>query len=171
MISRNTFIRAMFWGLAGGSLSLLGCSQPAPDSDDSAPEDESPVLAAVEEEESSDFDFVVDYGESETFEHEDIDAAIVEVMDEFKRWKGCEMKSIAFTDDDTCAKDLSYCNELRAEDTPDYDESLVLISTFHSPSEEESAGTAWEPDTDYTNYEWHLARTQKGAWTLLTWGY
>ena len=47
----------------------------------------------------------------------------------------------------------------------------MLKSDFHSPSEEDAAGTAWQPDTDYNDYEWHLGRTGDGDWQLVTWGY
>lgn len=45
------------------------------------------------------------------------------------------------------------------------------MSQIHSPSGADTEGTAWEPDTDYEDYSWHLARTDGGEWKLLTWGY
>ena len=48
----------------------------------------------------------------------------------------------------------------------------MFKTDFHSPSGEKAEGTAWEPDSDYQDWEWHLARTDAdGAWVLLTWGY
>ena len=47
-----------------------------------------------------------------------------------------------------------------------------MTSSFHSPSAEAAEGTAWEPDTDYKDYTWHLGRTDaKGSWKLMTQGY
>ena len=43
-----------------------------------------------------------------------------------------------------------------------------IFSDFHSPVE---AGGAWEPDTEYTDWQWWLARSDGGKWKLLTWGY
>lgn len=116
-------------------------------------------------------EYTVDYGTSKLYSHDDIDSAIAVVMDEFDGWKGCTMKSIAFTDDDTCTSNLEYANSLREEGAPEFDQAMVLTSTFHSPSVEEAQGTAWEPDTDYEDYSWTLARTDGGAWQLLAWGY
>lgn len=113
----------------------------------------------------------VDYGQSELYDHADMDAAVQVIMAEFGTWKGCAMQDITFTTDDTCTSDVAYCNELRAEGTPAFDEAIVFKSEFHSPSGQDAEGTAWEPDTDYAGWEWHLARTGNGPWQLLTWGY
>jgi D-alanyl-D-alanine carboxypeptidase len=45
---------------------------------------------------------------------------------------------------------------------------ISFYTDFHSPVE---GGGAWEPDTEYNDDEWWLARTEGGAWELLTWGY
>lgn len=116
-------------------------------------------------------DYTVDYGTSKLYTEADIDAAIKVVMAEFGGWKGCTMQRIFFTDDKTCTDDLSYVNSLRDKKTTEFDEALVLKSDFHSPSKEEAEGTAWNPDSDYKDYEWHLGRTSGGEWQLLTWGY
>ena len=45
-------------------------------------------------------------------------------------------------------------------------------SDFHSPvKEEDLAGTAWEPDQEYKDYQWTLAREEGSPWELVTWGY
>ncbi|MDO4808125.1 MAG: M15 family metallopeptidase [Coriobacteriales bacterium] len=119
---------------------------------------------------------VVDYGESEVYEDSDIDAALGTVLDEFGTWEGCVMTRFSYAGDDACGADeLAYVNELREANEPDADEfgqAIVLITDFHSPSTEQAEGTAWEPDTDYEGWTWHLGRTDAdGAWQLLTWGY
>ena len=115
--------------------------------------------------------YQVDYGKSKLYDHDDMDAAIQVIMGEFDTWKGCTMQDIVFTSDDVCTADVSYCNELRDEGAPEFDEAIVFKSDFHSPSGQDAEGTAWEPDTDYAGWEWHLARTGNGTWQLLTWGY
>ena len=115
--------------------------------------------------------YTIDYGSSQLYQQADIDAAVEAVMAEFGTWKGATMKSIAFTDDATCEADVAYCNELRPEGDAEYDQAIVVVSTFHSPSGKDAEGTAWEPDTDYEGYTWHLGRTGDGPWKLLTWGY
>ena len=45
---------------------------------------------------------------------------------------------------------------------------IEFLTDFHSPVE---GGGAWEPDTEYTDYQWWLAREADGGWELLSWGY
>ncbi len=120
-------------------------------------------------------DATVDYGTSSTYTEADIDSALDPVLTEFTSWKGCTLKKIAYAGDDACdADEVAYVNELREAQMPDepkFDQALVLTSEFHSPSGEDAANTAWEPDTDYTDWTWHLGRTgDDGEWKLLTWG-
>lgn len=118
--------------------------------------------------------FEVDYGTSELYSEDDIYAAIEVVMDEFTTWKGAQMQSIAYISDETSSSDVEYCNELREAKTPDepeFDQAIVLTSSFHSPSGEDAEGTSWEPDTDYTDWTWHLGRSDGGEWKLMSWGF
>lgn len=85
------------------------------------------------------------------------------------------MQRFAYAGDDACGADeLEYVNSLRAEKTPDveeFDQAIVFLTDFHSPSAELSEGKAWDADTDYTDWSWHLGRTgAEGAWQLLSWG-
>ena len=120
-------------------------------------------------------DCEVDYGSSDIYQESDIDSALDPIVTEFTSWKGCKLLSIAVADDETCQADLDYVNELREAQLPDtdaFDQAIVFTSDFHSPSEEDAEGTAWEPDTDYLGWSWHLGRTEAdGSWHLLTWGY
>ena len=115
--------------------------------------------------------YTVDYGTSELYTQEDMDAAINVIMAEFGSWKGCTMQKIAYAGDEESTNNLAYCNELREAGTPEIAEAIVFKTDFHSPSAEEAEGTAWEPDTDYKDYSWILGRTMGESWQLLTWGY
>ena len=43
---------------------------------------------------------------------------------------------------------------------------------FHSPTEEaDLKDTAWEPDKEYKDYQWFLARTKDGGWDVVSYGY
>lgn len=117
----------------------------------------------------------VDYGTSELYTEADIDSALGAVLTEFSGWKGCTLKRFAYAGDEACGADeIAYANELREANMPDlpaFDQVIVFVSDLRSPSAEDAEGTAWEPDTDYTNWSWHLGRTgADGAWQLLTWG-
>ena len=50
----------------------------------------------------------------------------------------------------------------------DYVQVVEFLSDFHSPVE---GGGTWETDTEYTDWQWWLAREKDGGWQLLTWGY
>ena len=114
----------------------------------------------------------VDYGSSKIYEEPDMDAALEEILNEFSTWTGCTMKRFAYAGDEATKQNLDYVNSLRDEDTDEFDQAIVFLTDFHSPSKEQSEGTAWEPDTDYEDYEWYLGRTgTDGAWKLLTWGW
>lgn len=116
-------------------------------------------------------DCAVDYGTSELYGEPDIDGAIDPILAEFSTWEGCTLKSLAFTDDATCEKELESANALRDEGTEEFTQALVMTSSFHSPSAEAAEGTAWEPDTDYEDWTWLLARrSSEDGWELLTWG-
>ena len=52
----------------------------------------------------------------------------------------------------------------------DYIQAAKFLSDFHSPVDP-SVASAWEPNQEYTDYEWWLARAADGGWQLLTWGY
>ena len=116
-------------------------------------------------------EYSVNYGDSKLYSHDDIDAAAKVLMSEFNTWKGAKMKSIKVADDATCEEALTYCNEQAKDGTGPFDEAIVLVSDFHSPSEADAENTAWEPDKDYDNYTWYIARAKDGDWTLVSWGY
>lgn len=44
----------------------------------------------------------------------------------------------------------------------------IWVTSFHSPKE---GGGAWNPDFEYEDWQWILARTSDSGWELLQWGY
>jgi D-alanyl-D-alanine carboxypeptidase len=115
----------------------------------------------------------VDYGDSKLYDDSTIDSALNVMLDEFCTWKGCVMQRFAFAGDDACgAEEVKYVNSLRKEGTDEFEQAIVLVTDFHSPSAEQAEGTAWEPDTDYKDYAWHLGRANADSgWQLMGWGY
>jgi D-alanyl-D-alanine carboxypeptidase len=85
----------------------------------------------------------------------------------FAAFDGCELHSIRYAGD-ACnsAENVQWMNEL--DEGKGYTQVCELLSDFHSPVEQVGA---WEPDTEYTDWQWWLARTEGGGWELLTWGY
>ena len=109
----------------------------------------------------------VDYGESSIYTQEDMDAAVNLIKDEFAAWDGCELHSIRYAGDEcNSADNIKWMNELK--DGAAFSQCIEFLSDFHSPVE---GGGAWEADSEYTNWQWWLAREDGGDWQLLTWGY
>lgn len=116
-------------------------------------------------------DVTVDYGSSELYTKEDMDAAIALIEAEFNTWDGCALHSITYGSDDACsAENVAWMNDLEAANDAQetFTQCILFTSNFHSPKE---AVGAWEPNTEYTDWQWWLARSDGGDWKLMTWGY
>ncbi len=110
---------------------------------------------------------LVDYGTSELYSEEEMDDAIALILDEFNAWEGCEMHAISYAGDEcNSGENVSWMNSLGDGQT--FTHCIEFVSEFHSPVE---GGGAWEPDTEYTGWQWWLARPEGGSWELMTWGY
>ena len=113
----------------------------------------------------------IDYGSSELYTKEDMDEAIKLIQEEFSKWEGCELHSIAYTSDDDCNEDnIAWMNQLEAagDAKETFTQCIQFKSNFHSPKE---GGGAWNPDQEYTDWGWWLARADGCKWKLMTWGY
>ena len=114
----------------------------------------------------------IDYGVSDLYTQADMDAAIALIEKEFKGWQGCELHSISYAGDECQSADnVEWMNQLKeGQDIsgPEFTQVIEFISDFHSPKR--NSGT-WNPDQEYTGWQWWLARSDGGEWQLLTWGY
>lgn len=109
----------------------------------------------------------IDYGSSTLYSREDMDAAVALIRTEFGTWEGCELHSLRYASDECCSEEnLAWMNSLREGEG--FTRCIEFLSDFHSPKK---GGGAWEPDFEYKDWQWWLARTDGGEWTLLTWGY
>ena len=117
-------------------------------------------------------DAAIDYGNSDIYSQEDMDAAIQLIKKEFSTWKGCELHSISYSSDDECnnEENIAWMNELEeANDAKEtFTQCIMFTSSFHSPKK---GGGAWNADEEYTDWQWWLARSDGGQWKLMTWGY
>ena len=115
----------------------------------------------------------IDYGESEHFTHEQMDAVIAVIKDSFLDWYNCELHSIAYTSDERSASEYQYYAGSESRKTgKNYVDGIVFISSFHSAEEdEEYPGSGLNPDQEYIGWSWILLQTEEGQWELITWGY
>lgn len=110
----------------------------------------------------------IDYGSSNIYSQSDMDAAIKLIKNEFATWEGCKLHSIRYTSDECNSEEnIKWMNDLGDENT-EFTQCIEFVSDFHSPR---AGGGAWNADSEYTNWQWWLARTDNGEWNLMTWGY
>lgn len=107
----------------------------------------------------------IEYGSSELYTQQDMDAAIDIILEQIDSWEGCKLYSISYLNDEHCIKELEYCNEL-ADEGVVFTECIVFSTCFRSPI---FGGGAWRANSIY-DWTWCLARTENGEWQLLTWG-
>ena len=104
---------------------------------------------------------------SEIFSGEELTAAAALIQKEFDTWEGCELHRLDYAGDECCTRqNLRWLNRIGGGCR--YIRCAEFLSDFHSPVE---GGGAWEPDTEYTNWQWWLGLGEGGEWELVTWGY
>ncbi len=105
--------------------------------------------------------------ESELYTREELEDAAALAVAELDSWEVCELHSLRYAGDACCTEEnLQWMHELRPDGN--YTQIAEFLTDFHTAPD---AGGAWEPDTEYTDYQWWLARSEGGAWELLSWGY
>ena len=116
----------------------------------------------------NDPELTLDYGASELYSPEELEEAVVQIKCKFASFAGCELHALRYAGD-TCnsEENLEWLNGLDAG--KEYVQAVEFLSDFHSPVED--GPYAWEQDTEYTDYQWWLARAADGGWQLLSWGY
>ncbi len=116
-------------------------------------------------------DLRIDYGTSDIYTQEDMDAAIDVILKEFDTWDGCEMHSISYEGDDSRNEEnIEWLNDLKKnhDEGEVFTQCIGFTSNFHSSKD---GGEGWNEDFEYTNWQWWLARSEGGEWKLMTWGY
>ena len=111
-------------------------------------------------------DVNIDYGKSEIYTQEDLEEAAIQIKCQFASWEGCEMHSLRYAGDEcNTEENIKWLNSM--DEDAGYIEVCEFLCSFHSP--EEGSG-AWEPDHEYENYQFWLARTEDGGWQVVTSG-
>lgn len=109
----------------------------------------------------------LDFGSSELFSPEELEAAAGYITSEIGSWEGCELHSLRYAGDmSNTEENIQWLNSL--SNGMGYTKVAEFLCNFHSPVE---GGGAWEPDTEYEDYQFWLGRTQEGGWDIVTYGY
>ncbi|MBQ9001097.1 MAG: M15 family metallopeptidase [Eggerthellaceae bacterium] len=110
-----------------------------------------------------------DFGDSKLYTREELEEAAVQVKCNFAAWDGCELHSLRYAGDDcNTPENVKWLNEI--DEGAGYTQVVELIGDFHSPVTEDEP-SAWALDTEYTDYQWWLARTGDDGWQLVSSGY
>lgn len=111
-------------------------------------------------------DATVDYGTSALFTRSERRDAVYVLRAEFDTWPGCQLHSVRYAGDESDSpENLEWINSLG--DGKTYTACIEFLTDFHSPAENSGA---LDPDAEYRDYQWWLARTFGGEWELLTCG-
>lgn len=113
----------------------------------------------------------IDYGNSDLYTKEDMDEAIALIMDVFNTWDGCELHTLTYVSDSQCnTESLAWMNELEAANDAEevFTQCILFKSSFHTPKHSD---LTFNPDQEYTDWQWWLARSEGGKWKLMTMGY
>lgn len=103
-------------------------------------------------------------GESKTFSKEDITSAMDQAEQYFSdHFPDCTLKSLAY--DETYQEQYSFPDKTRST------EHIVLRSDFHSGKEGKNGDNSLNPDSDYTDWNWVLTRSEDGSWSVADYGY
>lgn len=116
----------------------------------------------------------IDYGESKIYTMTDIDFASGLIEDKFNSWRGCTLKNIRYAGDDfNNAKNIAWLNELAAAkgEEKNYVQCMKCLSDFYVSKDAAKYDLTFEPDSNYKDWQWWLARAEGEDWELVSWGY
>ena len=111
----------------------------------------------------------VNFGNSVLFLEEDLNAAMNLIREQIASWEGVQLRLIRYAGDENSTKEnLDWLNG--HEDT-NYTECALFKTDFHTPEEGEGNALALDPDFEYEDYGWWVARVDGGEWQIVDSGY
>lgn len=127
---------------------------------------------------------VIDYGTSEHFTRDDMDAAIAVIMAdfgarhdkntrEFSGWAGYVLYDVSYYSDEQSRKVFeTYAQRYGRLDSlgRPYTDGIYFHSSFKTPMFDDG-WTGLEFGRTYSDYGWTLLKTQDGEWEIVTAGY
>ena len=113
-------------------------------------------------------DLKIDYGKSEIYSNQDLEDAVIQLKCKFANYEGSELQTIRYAgDEDVNDKNLKWVNKLNPE--AKYIDVVEFFTDFKTP--EDTKGTTLEPNHEYKDYQWWLARTKDDGWEVVSFGY
>jgi hypothetical protein len=108
---------------------------------------------------------VVEYGQSQLYSMEDMDAAADILKEEFKEFKGCQLHEIFYISDECSEETRKELNEQGNS----YAECMVFGTSFHTPKY--FGNGFWNKDEEYTCWQWIFVKDVSGTWQLVSYGH
>lgn len=110
----------------------------------------------------------IDLSGSTLYSEEELYDAMLAIKCQFAAWEGCELHVIRYAGDAANSQEnLDWLNSL--QEGANYTQVAEFLMDLHSPVEE--GPYAWEPNTEYVDYQWWLARPEGGDWEIVSTGY
>lgn len=113
-------------------------------------------------------DLKIDYGKSKIYSKEDLEDAVIQLKCQFANYEGSVLENIRYAGDKVFTnKNLKWINKKDPE--AKYTQVVEFFTDFHTPKD--TKGTTLEPDHEYKDYQWWLARTEDDGWQVVSFGY
>lgn len=110
----------------------------------------------------------INYGTSKIYTEEELKDAVIQIKCKFAFWPGCELQSIRYAGDEA-ANDENLARMNKKEPDAKYTQVAEFLMDFHTSDNTEDSGL--NPNFDYADYQWWLARTADGGWEIVDFGY
>ncbi len=112
-------------------------------------------------------ELTIDYGASTLYTKEELAEAAVQIKCKFASFPGADLLELTYAGDECNSEEnIQWMNEL--DPGNDYVQVAEFLTNFTT---REDAEGVLEPNAEYTDYQWWLARSEDGGWQLLSWGY
>ena len=110
----------------------------------------------------------IDLGDSKDVSEEDLENAVVQVKCQFAYWDGFVLYSIRYAGDDAVA-DEKIAQLKEKNPKLDYSQTVEFLMDFRTPADNKEE--SFESNNEYTDYQWYLAKNDKGGWEIVDSGY
>jgi len=110
----------------------------------------------------------IDYGTSDIYTEDELKDAVIQIKCKFAFWGDVDLKRIKYAGDESVTdENLKWMNEINPD--ANYTQVAEFLMDFHTP--DDVGEMTFNADSDYTDYQWWLARTDDGGWEVVTFGY
>ncbi|MBE5969981.1 MAG: D-alanyl-D-alanine carboxypeptidase family protein [Lachnospiraceae bacterium] len=112
-------------------------------------------------------DVTINLGTSALYSREELTDAMLAIKCKFAAFPGCELLSIDYAGDEAVTdENLEWLNTV----SQGASYTKIVKFTMDFRTESENTGTL-NPDSEYNDYEWWLAKEDGGDWEVVTFGY